>query len=64
MGVLVPRTGFGEVTAGVSTGWQSDLAAFVRGELGFKPREDLDLFSFAQADLRGASAGVGARVTF
>ncbi len=64
VGLLVPGSGFAQVTAGVSKGWQSGLDAFVRGEVGFKPRENVDLFGFGQANLQGAQAGVGARLTF
>lgn len=61
---LVPGSGFAEVTAGIRNDWQSGLNAFVRGEVGFKPRENVDLFGFAEADRVGFQAGVGARLTF
>lgn len=64
VGKLLPGTGFAEVTGGVRSDWQSGLDAFVRGEVGFKPRENVDLFGFAEADRVGVQAGVGARVTF
>lgn len=64
VGALLPGTGFAELAAGVSHDFQKGLDAFVRGEIGFKPRENVDLFGFAQADRVGVQAGVGARVTW
>ncbi len=61
---LVPGTGFLDFEAGVNNQWQGGLGAFVGLEAGFKPRENVDLFGFAKADLQGVQAGVGARVTF
>jgi len=61
---LLPDTGFAEVTAGVNHPWQGGLGAFVRGELGWHPTDNLDAFAFAQADLVGVQAGVGARLSF
>ena len=62
--LLPVGTGYAEITAGVAHSWQAGLDAFVRGEIGIKPRENVDLFGFAQADRAGAQAGVGARVTW
>ncbi len=61
---LVPGTGFLDVTAGVAKPWQGSLDAFVRAEAGWHPTDNLSAFAFAQADLQGAKAGIGARVTF
>lgn len=64
MSKLVPGTGFAELTAGVDKPWAGDLNAFVRGELGWHPKDNLEAFAFGQADLHGAQAGIGARVSF
>lgn len=64
VGKLFPGTGFAELTAGITKPWDGALNAAVRAEVGFKPRDNVDLFGFGQADLRGAQAGVGARITF
>ncbi len=61
---LVPGHGFANLTAGVNQQWGGQLGAFVEAEVGFKPRENVDLFAFGKADLAGASAGLGARLTF
>ncbi len=61
---MVPGSGFANLTAGVSNAWGGSLNAFVEAEVGFKPRENVDLFGFAKADRLGSSAGVGARVLF
>ncbi len=57
-------TGFAELTAGVNNSWDHGFNAFVRGEVGWHPAQNVDLFGFGQADMGGASAGVGARITF
>lgn len=65
VGSLVPGTGYLELTAGVSKPWDDALSAFARAEAGWKPRENVDLFGFAQVDTQnGAQAGVGARLTW
>lgn len=64
MGLLVPGSGFAAVTAGLNHSWQDGLNAFVEGRAGWRPRENVDLFGFARADLDGAQAGVGAEVRF
>lgn len=64
VGMLAPGRGFAEITAGVAKPWQGELDAYVRAELGFRPRDWLDLFGFGQADLRGVQAGAGARLRF
>lgn len=61
---LIPGSGFASVTAGLTKPWGASLEAFVSGEVGFKPRENVDLFGFARADLAGVVAGLGARVTW
>lgn len=61
---LLPGAGFLDFTAGVNHPWAGGLGAFVEGDVGWKPRENVDLFGFAKADLAGVSAGVGARLTF
>lgn len=61
---LVPGAGFLDFSTGVSKSWQGGLNAFVRGEVGIKPRENVDLFGFGEADLNGARAGLGARLAF
>ncbi len=61
---LVPGHGFANLTAGVNDVFGGGLGAFVEGEVGWKPRENVDLFGFAKADLVGVQAGIGARVSF
>lgn len=70
MGKLLPGEGFAEVTA-VARGEGSAVAALVRGELGFKPSANSELFGFGEVGLGGTlggplapqwMAGVGARV--
>lgn len=64
MSALTPGHGFFNVTAGVNDAFGGGLGAFVEGEVGWKPRENVDLFAFGKATLVGVQAGVGARVTF
>lgn len=64
VGKLAPGSGFLDVTAGLRKDWQGGLDAFVRGEVGVKARENVDLFGFASGDRVGLQAGVGARVRF
>lgn len=61
---LKPGAGFFDVIAGVSKPWDDELKAFVEADVGVKVARNVDLFGFAKADTRGASAGVGARGTF
>lgn len=61
---LVPGSGYFEVSAVAAKPWGGALDAFVRAELGWHPTDSLTAFGFAQADLQGAQAGVGARLTF
>ena len=60
----MPGAGFANLVAGVRNDWRTGLDAFVRGEVGFRPAENVSLFGFGEADVHGAQAGVGARVTF
>lgn len=62
---LIPGSGYLELTAGVAKPWDDALSAYARAEVGWKPRENVDLFGFAQVDSQsGAQAGVGARLTW
>lgn len=61
---LVPGSGYAELTAGVVKPWESGLNAFVRAEIGWHPAENVSLFAFGEADVHGAQAGVGSRITF
>ncbi len=63
--LLPSSTGYFLATAGVNHPFASDqTGAFVRAELGWKPRDNLSLFAFAQADNAGLTAGTGLKVTF
>lgn len=57
-------TGYAEVTAGFVKPWESGLNAYVRGEVGWHPAANVGLFGFAEANMDGAQAGIGARITF
>lgn len=68
MDALKPGQGYAELTAG-ARGQGASIVGFARGELGWKPRSNIDLFTFGEATLaRGAPpawmAGLGARVTW
>lgn len=55
------RSGFAEFQAGLA----QDAGAYLRGELGYRPWENVAAYAFAQASTREAAmAGVGVRVEF
>lgn len=56
--------GFANLTAGVNDAFGGGLGAFVEGEVGWKPRDNVDLFAFGKATLVGVQAGIGGRITF
>lgn len=56
--------GYASIDAGVNHLWTGDTSAFMRLEAGWHPTDSLTAFGYAQADLQGVQAGVGARVTF
>lgn len=67
-GLLPTGTGYVELSAGVRAD-AGGAAAFARGELGWRPRENLSVFAFGEgtAGLRQPAAfmaGVGARLNF
>ncbi len=61
---LVPGTGYAELTAGVARPWGEGLEAYARIEAGWRPLTNLSAFAFGEATLQGASAGIGARLTW
>ncbi len=62
VGMLTPRTGYAELTAGVAMPWIGDTSAFLRAEVGLRPLENLSAFAFVEATRLGATAGLGVRV--
>lgn len=57
-------SGYLDFNAGVNHLWAGQTNAFARAEAGWKPTANATLFGYAEADLVGVQAGVGARVTF
>jgi hypothetical protein len=54
-------TGYAELMLGADEA----SGAYARGEVGLHPLDPLSLFAFAQVDTtKGASAGLGAKLTF
>ena len=56
--------GYAEATAGLFRPWGGHLSGFVRGEIGWKPVDNISFFGFSQADGVGVQTGVGARLQF
>lgn len=62
--LLPVNTGYAEITAGINNPWSGTLGAFVRGEVGWHPAENVSVFGFAEANTTGFMAGAGANFSF